>query len=329
MARNKIHKGALLLDNNFEVIDNPDKASFGKDDLRAYKIYTYQKGLRGKPTKPQNVKYHIVKSGKEVILTEKYFNALQKKRKRTAEEIFDKAVKSNPDELKINLSKSRWERLKGIGIFLTILLLVGAIAGYFYLTDKKNFSDEIIVFDANSSISMGDYVNTDIFILDAYGIEVLETTSVYGFETSADTSKGNLYILGAHLNESNLETFIYRTSPDSEVAETFNSLGNDEWILTDVQGEVRSLGRIETMDEGIQIEDYFNSTIRSINQEIENENAFEYPVYFIDGLVTQASFTPIIIFEGVMGGLLAVSLVATLFFWNKDRKYFKEFVEKF
>ncbi len=203
---------------------------------------------------------------------------------------------------------------------------------FFALQTDKNFSGEVKEFDSLSEVGIGDFVRTDGEYWDTYGITLETTNTVYGIETSTDTSEGNTYVIMTKpiTEETNfeeaLETFIFRYAAGSRYDTAFNSLGADEYILSGLEGEVKNLSTVESVDSGPTATEYFNQFLTEFNAQEETYRVLlAEPEFIIDGRVVQANMVSDILLPS--GVILVIRVIGLITFFVLNKKHIKEMDE--
>lgn len=253
-----------------------------------------------------------------------------KENSKNAEDIFNAAKKANPDKLQTNLMHNTFNQIRIVLWAFLPLMMLFTLAAYLYVTQDKNFDSETKNLDISTyqNIEVGDFVTTDLPILNSYSIEEFMENVSTG--ERSDFNEGNSYFLSFFFIEGEanantpITTFVFRTSPDSQVLrDVENQATTEDLIVVEVEGEIKELSAIETLDEGEQILDFFNS---SITEDFTESNLLE-PVIFVDGVVTKGDLRQAYLIVGGMTSLTLLSFL--LIFYSKRRynKYLNNFIE--
>lgn len=272
-----------------------------------------------------DLKYILHKGSKSIQLKEVYFKALTSKEV-DLEKAFDHINEEYGHAEKIEIKQSKWFMFRNIAIVLGIILFIATFVSFALLTEEKNFDGKVIeVTDENiDSLKIGNYVKSDVYILDAYNIEITTTRSRYGIETGTDVSEGNTYLLGTFNDDQSLKTFIYRFGPGSDTAKNFKALAADEYVMTQLTGEVKDFSVIEKLDSGDQVVEYFQKSLAEYYSDV----AFNQPAILIDGRVTQANKNDVLAIVGIIAAATVLTIIFAIISNRKNKSIIQDFVRK-
>lgn len=328
--------------NEVKYFDNDFKAVESKDgqDIYLEKSYKQQILLGGKRGAMQNLKFFIRKGEKSVELSEEVIKRLMDVEGMTLEKVFNEATKNNSGTDKVNMTFNMTKNVKNAGIIFGVVGLIGAVAMFFVLSTNKNFTGEILTFDNPTELVVGTFVETDAELWDGYGIEIETVNSNYGIETSRSTSQGNTYVLMSKQLDLlpvpeegeilNVDTFIFLYGAKTPYADQFESLGYDEYLLADLQGEVKDMSAVESVDSGPTATEYFEDSIQTLNADWGQYGVnLKQPEFIIDGNVTQANLVTDVLPIPVILAIVGIAGIAVFFVFNqKHTKEMSDFVNK-
>ncbi|MCA9380716.1 hypothetical protein KC678_00435 [Candidatus Dojkabacteria bacterium] len=305
----------LYLDNNLEAL--PDDYKPEKGAIYVTKKVKRNAALRNSKFAEQVINVSVHKDDQKIdIGNEILYRSIAHGYK--AEDILETGLKLGKGK---ESPSFKFKMNQNIALFALAFGLVGIICAlvmFFAIKQNKNFSDEVFTFYSPTELSEGEYVTTDAEIWDGYYIEIEDE---YGSKT-----EGNFYALFSKpLDEINdedivkpIETFIFRMSPKSDYRKTIDALGDDEYIIYDLSGEVKNLSKIENVETGLTADESFRQTIDEINSYGEADGfSLANPIIMIDGVVKQANLIQDVVLPSGAVGLVGAALIGVYFMFNK------------
>jgi hypothetical protein len=313
------------LDKHLQVLNGEPSTK----ELHVTKVSKLQH-LLGNRTKEVDTKYFLIKDDKKVEVDKSFISAIAKNKDVNVEPLYERVLKDNPGKSNIKLGRGKFHKLQLLTGTLFALGLVATAMLAFGLTTNKNFSGKItkLTEENINSVKAGEFVEFELPILDLYKIEVTETTTNYGIETSKTTKDGNQYVLSfAFLADdapadAKGETFIYRYGPNSDVRTKVDAVIDEDLPYVElVQGEVKDLSKIEKLDSGLQVEEFFKESV-----DLYFKDEFNYADLFIDGNVSQADLGKTVLIISSAAAISLAMLMLVVIFTRKQNQYVRNYI---
>lgn len=297
-----------ILDENWQKY--PPETPYVQIKGKPFVAHTFQHNeafffIKGKPTTKS---YKIYKDDREISLPTELFKQIrQEYPELKVGQVFDLLSKGQQPKPRIKISEPRSYYARAISLTLAVITLIALPVGYGMMVSERNFGTMRPVTDV-TSLSLGEFIETPMYIVDAFEITEVTTRKLYGVvETSKSESRGNIYLLGV-ADPDTLATYVYRYDPDSDTGKKLDAhiKDSEEIYFGKIQGEVKPLDEIEHVNQTKQAEDFFQETIDNYKAEgIE----FRSPRYLIDGRVSLADIKVVYIGMAIISALAVVSLV--------------------
>jgi hypothetical protein len=205
-----------------------------------------------------------------------------------------------------------------LAAFLWIIPLV-----YFTVSIEGKYFGEAKKWTNFSEIQIGDFIDIKMDAWSYYQIE--EVTTNNGRETSK--KDGNIYFLATQPGEN--DAFLLRIDPKNtqwkSILDIFylnKEKGQNEELdplVADISGQIKPLSSVEKLDEGQQIEDFFNNEI-SFYREQYVLNDFHFLLDANVELHPQSEYSSILRNAILLSVLWGISLLAAIYFGLMRKK---------
>ncbi|MEP7103582.1 MAG: hypothetical protein ABI721_02665 [Candidatus Dojkabacteria bacterium] len=274
------NKWVEYLNSNFEKITDIDNHK-GLKIARLFITSAWNKNPE--KAKQVDVEYVLANENKNITINNRIFNPIRKAGL-NGEEIFKRAIALFPNKKSVNVSLFKNLRelsLAFIGVGILVILFG------FAPTQNKNYSGVVNTFSKLSELTAGEYVKTDLKILDFIPLDSVTTQNVGVVQTNKTQSKSDTYAL-AFTKESLPNTFIIKYSSNSDLVDKVEN--KKEYDLKDIMGEVRNLSALPKLSGKNQVLSYLQESVDLIKKETTSKGTpvnLEYPSAFIDTSITQ------------------------------------------